>query len=163
MKLTKYFIPFLIFVPLALIQLSVVPYLTFEFIGPDILLIMTVYYSLKFGQVYGTVFGAVTGLCFDLISGGLLGSSMFVKTIAGFVAGFFFHENKVESNTFTPRFVFIVLLCAVINSLLLLILSAPGGTSNILALLFEGSLLPAIYTSVLSMAVIFIKPGKNRI
>ncbi|MDH3269667.1 MAG: rod shape-determining protein MreD, partial [Ignavibacteria bacterium] len=86
MKL-KYFIPLLIFFPVVLIQLTVIPFISIQGVVPDLLLIAVVYFSISYGQIFGTISGASYGLLYDLISGNLVGSTMLSKTVAGFVAG----------------------------------------------------------------------------
>ena len=156
-----YLIPFLIFIPLAILQLTIVPLISFERVSPDLILILLVYYTLKNGQIYGTLLGFSFGFLFDLISGGLLGSSMFAKTLSGFIAGYFYNENKIEFNTKSSMFVIIVLVCALINSFVSAILASTEVNINVVFLFFEQGLLPGIYTSLFSLPVLMYNPRKE--
>ncbi len=80
MKL-EYLIPLLVFFPLLLVQIIIVPLISIEGFVPDLLLILLIFYTLRKGQLYGTVLGFVFGLFIDLITGSLLGSTMFSKTL----------------------------------------------------------------------------------
>ena len=90
----KYIIPLFIFIPVVLIQLTIIPFISIQEIIPDLLLIAVVYFSILYGQIFGTITGASYGLMYDLISGNLVGSNMLSKTVAGFIAGYFSGETK---------------------------------------------------------------------
>lgn len=123
-------------------------------IAPDIIMILLVYYALKYGQLYGTFLGSIFGLLFDIISGGILGSAMFAKTISGFIAGYFYNENKIETNISTMFFVFIVFITSTINSFFYLLLSSSEIKLTAAHLILEQGVLPGIYTAVISIPVV---------
>lgn len=152
--------PILIFIPIASIQLVVVPLLSLNGIIPNLIVILICFYTLKFGQIYGTLLGFVIGLIFDLISGGLLGAFMLTFTITGFSAGYFYNENKVEVNTTTYVFTVIVLLCATVNSFLYTLISSTDNNINIFILVFEGGILPGLYTAFFSLSIIVLYSRK---
>ena len=66
----KYLIPFLILIPVIIIQLTIVPFISIEEVVPDLLLIALVYFSIAQGQLFGTSLGACYGLVFDYRPGG---------------------------------------------------------------------------------------------
>lgn len=153
--------PSLIFFLVLLIQITVVPLIAISGIIPDLILIVLVYYSITRGQLYGTILGASYGLLIDLITGSLLGSSMLSKTIAGFAAGYFSSETKIEINVSTYYFSLIVLICAVVDDVIFSFFSAFDLQTNLFTLIFEQALLPALYTSVVSILFIFF-PFRRR-
>ncbi len=75
MKL-KYFVPLFVFIPVVLVQLTVIPFISIQGVVPNLVLIAVVYFSISNGQIFGTVTGASYGLLYDLISGNLVGSNM---------------------------------------------------------------------------------------
>lgn len=156
---TNIIIPAALYIPLLIIQLTIVPFVSIDFISPDLILILLLYYTLLNGQLYGTITGAVFGLLFDLISGGLIGSSMFSKTLAGFIAGYFYNENKLESNVSSLNFVYIVLLCAFIDSFFYNIFSGAESDSFLFLIINKG-ILPAVYTAIVSLILIVVKPKR---
>lgn len=156
----KYYLPIIIFFPLAVIQLTAVPLISINQVGPDLILVLLVYFTLSNGQVYGTVLGFVFGFLFDLISGGLLGSAMFSKTLAGFSAGYFYNENKIEFNTGTLIFIAIVFVCAAIDSFAYSVLSYSGTGISVIYLIFEMSILPGTYTAILTFPFLIFKTKK---
>lgn len=148
-------LPIIIFFPVLLFQLTVIPLISIDGVIPDMILILLVYYSISHGQIYGTVLGALFGFLFDLITGSLLGSMMLSKTVAGFVAGYYSAETRKEKFLNTYAFILIILLCAVIDSLIYSFFSAVDFNTSIFKLFFDQALLPALYTGVVSSIIIF--------
>ncbi len=157
----QFLIPALIFIPVAILQMTVVPLISLDYIAPDLIIILLVFFSIKNGRTYGSILGFVFGIIFDFISGGLIGSAAFAKTIAGFTAGYFKDENEMETDLNTFKFVSIVFLCDIINSFFIGLLGSMEIKFSLTFLLFEVSLLPAIYTAVLSFSVAIFKPVRK--
>ena len=145
---------------MAVIQLTIVPMVSIGHIGPDLILILVVYFALIYGQVYGTVLGFILGLFFDLISGGLLGSAMFSKTLAGFIAGYFYNENKMKQNLGTLYFIMIIFICATIDSFAYSVLAYTGTGLNTIYLIFEMSILPGVYTTIVAFPFLVLRVRK---
>lgn len=156
----EYILPILIFIPTLVVQLAIVPLISVDYFAPDFIIILLVYFTLLNGQMYGTIVGAVFGLLFDLVSGNLLGLAMFSKTIAGFTAGYFYNENKIETNTGSLNFALIVFLCAFIDSIFNGIFS-DSQTVGIIFIIFEKSLFPAIYTAIISLLITIVLPKRK--
>jgi len=157
----KQILPILIFFPVLLIQITVIPLISIDGIIPDLILILLVYYSISYNQIYGTVLGASYGFLFDLITGSLLGSMMLSKTVVGFIAGYYSAETQRDKFLNTYAFTFIVLLCAVIDSIIYSFFSAVDFNTNIFKLFFDQALLPALYTGVVSTIIIFFPYKRN--
>ena len=121
---------------------------------PSLTIILIVTFSLKYGQFYGTIFAAVTGLVFDLISGGALGTAMFAATISGFVVGYFYSENKIEYNTQTMFLLLLVFIAASVNSFFYLLLTASEIELTASHLILEQGILPGVYSSLLTLPVV---------
>ncbi|MCW8813517.1 MAG: rod shape-determining protein MreD [Ignavibacteriaceae bacterium] len=155
MKL-KFFLPLMIFFPVVIIQLTVIPFISIQEVVPDLLLITVVYFSILYGQVFGTVTGASYGLMFDLISGNLIGSSMLSKTVAGFIAGYFSSETRRDKYLYTYSFSMVVFITGLIDAVIFSFFSVIDFNTNILQVLFNHALMPSIYTSVISILVIIV-------
>jgi len=158
---SEYIWSIVLFFPILIIQTTVIPFISINGITPDLIIIMLVFYSMRNGQVYGTVLGFFYGFLFDLITGSLLGSTMLSKTIAGFVAGYYSNENKREIYFKTYIFVLIVLLCSVIDLTINSFFSSLELNTSIVLLLFEQGVLPGIYTAVISAFVILFYPKRS--
>jgi rod shape-determining protein MreD len=152
----KYFIPLFVFIPVVLIQLTVIPFIAIQEVVPNLILIAVVYFSIANGQIFGTVTGASYGLLYDLISGNLVGSNMLSKTVAGFIAGYFSGETRREKYLYTYSFTLVVLLSALINAMIFSFFSVMDFNTNFLQALFNHALLPSIYTSIVSILVVII-------
>ncbi len=153
--------PILLFVPLLILQTTVIPLFSFYNAIPDLILILLVFYAISYGQIFGTFLGFGYGFLFDLITGSLLGSAMLSKTMAGFVAGYFSNENKRDTYLKSYIFSFIVFLCAVIDSIVYSFFSSAELQRNFLLLFFEQGLLPGLYTAVISIIVFIFLPARR--
>ena len=154
----KFLVSIVLFFPLLLIQTTIVPLIAINGVIPDLILILLVYYAMRNGQIYGTVLGFVYGFLFDIITGSLIGSTMLAKTLSGFVAGYFYNENKQEQYIKSLFFCLIVLLCGVIDSVVYSFFSTIDFNSNVLLLIFEQGMLPGFYTAVISLIVVIFFP-----
>ncbi len=153
--------PFLFFIPLIIVQLVIVPLISIFSAVPNLILILIVYFTLLNGQLYGTILGFVFGLFSDLFSGGLIGAYMFSFTLSAFIAGYFFNENKIEKNTKTYFFLFILLVAAVINSFINSTVSNSNNEITFSFLFFEGALLPGIYTALFGLPLVVFETRKG--
>ncbi|MCF8260541.1 MAG: rod shape-determining protein MreD [Melioribacteraceae bacterium] len=151
----------LIFTGLLLIQITLVPFITVEFVGPDLLLILLCYYSIKYGHTYGALAGFIMGAIFDLASGGALGSMMFAKTLSGFLAGYFCDENKFKERTFTLTFSIIIFGIAIVDSFIFTLLSSTTANISLINLLFRHNILSALFTAAVSLPLILITRDKK--
>jgi rod shape-determining protein MreD len=152
----KYFIPLIILIPVVLIQLTIIPLISIEEVAPDLLLIALVYFSIAYGQLFGTTVGAFYGLAFDLITGSLIGSNMLAKTVAGFTAGYFSAETRRDKYLYTYAFCLVVFLCSIINSLIFSFFSVIDFNTNFIVVLFNHSFMPSIYTAIISILVVIV-------
>lgn len=158
---SDYIYPILIFIPLAIIQTTIIPLISINGYVPDLILILLVFYTLKEGQMYGMLLGFVLGFLFDIFTGNVIGSSMLSKTVAGFVAGYYANENKVAMYLKSYPFILIVLLCAIIEPIIFSFFSAGSLNTNIFKLFFEQGLIPGIYTAFISVIVISFYPKRS--
>ncbi len=142
-------------------QIAVVPFVAIGNIYPDLLLIFLVYFSLRKGQLPGTVAGFIIGFFFDLFSGSILGASMFSKTLAGFTAGYFFNENKIQYNLNSYLFILIVWFCSSLDSMFYQILISKNININFASLFLKQSILPATYTAAISLIWMIFKPKRE--
>jgi rod shape-determining protein MreD len=159
--LLNYVKPFFFFIPLAVLQLVVVPLIAIDSITPNLVFLLVVYYTIREGQIFGTILGFITGFLFDLFSSGLLGSSMFAFTISAFIAGYFYSENKMDINLNTYFFLVIVFLSAIVSSFIYSAINASGSGIGFLFLLVEGALLPSFYTTLFGVPIVVFSSKKE--
>jgi len=158
---SEYIWSVILFFPLLIIQTTIVPLIAIRGVTPDLIMILLVFYSMRCGQIYGSVLGFSYGLLFDLITGSLLGSTMLSKTLAGFIAGYFSNENKIENYFKSYIFFLIVFLCSIVDLVIYSFFTSLDLNTSILKLLFEQGILPGIYTSILSIFVVMFYPKRS--
>lgn len=157
----NYLKPILYFIPLAVIQLVVIPLITIDGIAPNLILVLLVLYTLYYGQIYGMITGFIFGFILDIISGGLIGAFMFSFTISSFIAGFFYNENKLDINTASYFLIIILFICGTVNSFLYSSVSNSNNDVSFLFLLIEEGMLPGIYTAVFGIPILIFNPKKG--
>jgi rod shape-determining protein MreD len=140
---------------LILIQMQVMRLLTLEGITPDILTIWIVYLALKEGQLQGTIWGFVVGLLFDVMTGSFIGLAALTKTICGFMAGYFYNENKTAMTLGSYRFIVIVLVVSLIHNTLYFIVFTQGSEIGLLRAIFQVGLATTLYTAAVTLLPMF--------
>jgi len=143
--------PLIISLVLTVFQLAVVPYFEVSSILPDILIIILVLYSISYGNLFGAILGFLIGVIFDLSSGGVLGITMFSKTLAGFTAGYFYNQHKLDKNLTSFNFIIFVFITALIDSFVRGMLVIDAVNFNIYFLVLENGLFPALYTAMFAV------------
>lgn len=136
-----------------LLQTGVVRYLSIGGIVPDLLLLWVVALAIRRGQIPATSAGFFLGLAQDILSGdNLLGLSAMTKTLAGFIAGYFYNENKTLQTLGSYRLLLIAGLVSLVHdSLYFLVFLQGSGIS------WKGSLLAyGLPTTVYTLAVALI-------
>jgi rod shape-determining protein MreD len=122
-----------------------------------------VFFTLKYGQIYGTILGSIFGLLFDIVTGGFLGSTMFSLTLSGFIAGYFYSDTRQEFYSSTYFFLIIIFITAFSNSFLTILLSSTEVKLSVSSLILEQGVLPAIYTSIISLPILLYNQRRRRI
>lgn len=90
----------LFFIIALLLQVTLVKYIQIVTWRPDLVLIVLVSYSLRYGPNRGMSAGFAVGLLQDLLSSHFLGLTALSKTLAGFVAGSLAGEFTVRVKFF---------------------------------------------------------------
>jgi len=84
-----------------IIESSILSNLTILFVVPDLVLMCSLYFSLINGKTFGEASGFVSGVFLDFITGIPFGFNCVIRTIIGYIAGFF--ENSIIiSGLITP-------------------------------------------------------------
>lgn len=103
---------------ISVIHGTVLKYVAVGYVTPDLLLIFVVWVAVSEGQFVGTVAGFLSGLLFDVVSKDVLGTNALAKTVAGFIAGYFFKEGFNAQIIGSYRFILIVAVAAFVHNLL---------------------------------------------
>lgn len=158
---TLYISAIILFFPLLILQSTVIPFVSIVGIIPDLILILLVYFTLRLGQLHGTILGFIYGFLLDLITGNIFGSAMIAKTTSGFITGYFYNENKLDIYFKSVIFALIVLLSSTIDSFIFSFFSSVELEKSILLRFFEQGMFPGIYTAVISLVLVMFHPRRN--
>ena len=158
---TDYFISLLVFFPLLLIQIIVVPFISLGGYVPNLTLIALVFFTLKNGLMFGAVTGFIYGMLLDLIVGSLIGSTMFSFTASGFIAGLFFNENKIENYLRSYIFILILFLTSLSNEIISYLILSFSTDENFVTGILSQSIFSSLYTSLVGSAVMLLFPGRR--
>jgi rod shape-determining protein MreD len=140
-----------------LLHLTVAPFLTVAHIAPDILLIWLVYIAVRRGQAWATAAGFVIGLLLDLTSGdGMLGLSALSKSAGGFVAGYFFNENRMFQILGGYQFVVAVGVSSLVHNAIYFLIFLQGMEIGWSGSLLSYALPAAVYSAFLSLLPVFV-------
>jgi rod shape-determining protein MreD len=145
------------------LQVTIVPMIAIGSVIPNLVIILVVSQTLRHGQLIGTIFGAFSGLVFDLISGGALGTAMFATTISAFIAGYFYNDNKIEYNTETMFFLLIVFISASIKSFFYLLFTASEIKLTASHLILEQAILPGVFTALIALPLLLYNQKEKSI
>lgn len=72
-----------------IIESSILSNISFLYTLPDLVLICMIYFSLLNGKLYGETSGFISGIFLDFITGVPLGFNSLIRTIIGYIFGFF--------------------------------------------------------------------------
>ena len=125
-------------------------------ITPDIVLIGLVYIGIRKGKITGSVGGFLIGMVIDFFSFSFLGLMALSKASAGFLAGFFNDENKIERFSKSYIFVIIVFVCSLVNNILYFALYYQGMPLSFADVSMRYIIPTAVYTALISILPLMI-------
>lgn len=150
---TEILLSILVFV----LQTTVARFLAIQGVVPDIVLLWIVTIAIRRGQIPATIAGFAMGLGLDLISGpdGVLGLSALTKTIGGFLAGYFYNENKALQTLGGFQLPLITALVSLIHNLVYFIVFLQGSGLGWVSMLGLYGLPATAYTTAISVLPMF--------
>jgi rod shape-determining protein MreD len=157
----QYIFAIIIFFPLLVVQSTIIPLASIVGVVPDLILILLVYFTLRMGQLHGTILGFIYGFLLDLITGNIFGSAMISKTLSGFITGYFYNENKLDLYFKSVVFSLIVFLSSTIDSFIFSFFTSVELEKTIILRFFEQGMFPGIYTAVISLVLVMFHPRRN--
>jgi rod shape-determining protein MreD len=147
---------------LLLLQTTFLPFLSVGGFLPDIFLIWIVYVAITRGQLEATITGFLAGLMQDSVTIQFFGLMALTKTLAGFIAGYFFNDNLTAQTLGSYRFVLIVLLASFVHNVLFYGIFLQGVQDSVFLTTMEFSLASSLYTGLLSLLPMFTFVRKYR-
>jgi rod shape-determining protein MreD len=147
---------------LLLLQTTFIPFLSMGGFLPDVLLIWVVYIAVTRGQLEATITGFAVGLLQDAVTIQFFGLGALTKTLAGFVAGYFFNENLTEQTLGSYRFLLITLLSSFVHNVLYYGIFLQGIQDALFTTMIEFSVAVSLYTALVSVFPMFTFVRKYR-
>lgn len=136
---------------LLILQTTIVPFTSVANIIPDILLVWIVYVAVKHGQIPATVLGFTVGLFMDLTSGQFIGLSALSKTVAGFLAGYFYNENKIDYIIGSHQFLTIVGISSLFHNIIYFVIFVQGSEIGFWTAIFRFGIFSTVYTTAIAI------------
>lgn len=146
---------------LIVLQTTIIPFTSVANIIPDLLLIWIVYIAVTRGQIPATIFGFAIGLSIDFLSGQFIGLSALCKTLAGFLAGYFFNENKIEITLGNYQFLVIVGVISLVHNILYFSIFTRGSDVGFVIAVFRFGLFSTIYTTTMALIPFFLYSSRK--
>ncbi|MGD1046108.1 MAG: rod shape-determining protein MreD [Bacteroidota bacterium] len=140
---------------LLLLQTTFLPFIALGGYLPDLFILYLVYVALRRGQIEATINGFIIGLLQDILTTQFFGLAALSKTIAGFVAGYFFNENTAEQTLGSYRYVLLVALCSVVHNFIYFIIFFQGSNSSVFFSTIEYTIGTTLYSCVISILPMF--------
>jgi len=140
-----------------LIHTTIIPFVAIGDVVPDLPLLLVITIALLRGQIPGTFAGFGIGLAMDFLSGGdgVLGLSALTKTVAGFLAGYFYNENKTFQTLGGSQFLVIVLLAGAVHNVLYFVIFLQGSGFSWIWILLRYGLPALLYTAAAGLVPMF--------
>lgn len=132
-------------------------YLSVADILPNLPLLWIVALAIRHGQIAGTLAGFVIGLMLDFLSGGdgMLGLSALASTLGGFIAGYFYNENKVWVTLGGGQFIVIVIISSLVHNLIYFLIFLQGTDIRWWAMVFRYAVPTTAYTAAVAVLPMF--------
>jgi rod shape-determining protein MreD len=141
-----------------LLQTTVAPVLGIAQVVPDFLLVWIAILGIRHGRFAATGAGFLLGLAVDLISGadGMLGLSAFCKSLAGFVAGSFYNENKTPQSLGGSTLIIATAAAALIHNIVYFLVFLQGSDIGSWEAILRYGLPATAYTTALALLPMFV-------
>ena len=138
------------------LQLYVAPLISIKSVSPDFVLLGLVLFAVREGQIPAALAGFLVGIFFDLYLGDTVGISSLSKTIAGFTAGYFYHEDRRDLLPRTPRFVWIFFLAACMHNVFYMFVYFRTVQADAFKIILLHGFGAAVYSSVFAAVFVLI-------
>ncbi|MBR9974670.1 MAG: rod shape-determining protein MreD [Bacteroidetes bacterium] len=141
---------------LAMLQSTIVPLIAISGAIPSLLLIGTVFVSLREGQMTAMIASFPAGILVDAYSSGLVGITALGLVVTAFAAGFFHDEEKASMLVRSPQAVAIMLPASLLFHTIYVFSYFQTLDIHFLPLFLRYVLGASLYTTVLSVIPVLI-------
>jgi rod shape-determining protein MreD len=109
-----------------------------------------------------TIAGFAVGLLQDAVAIQFFGLSALTKTLAGFIAGYFFNENLTQQTLGSYRFLLIILLSSFVHNVVYFGVFLQGIQDALFLTMIEFSVAASLYTALMGVFPMFTFVRKYR-
>lgn len=154
-------LPYLLIFPVIFLQLNVMPFFEIDKTVPDLTLLLSIVAALLYGQTKGIFISCYYGFLIDIFSGGLIGPQMFSKTLASFIAGYFYKPEGGENFLGSFWLLGLAFVCKFIDGVCYAFLSGENIALTLFDLIYINGIAPSIYTAIFAIPIIVFFKDKR--
>ena len=140
---------------LFIVQLVFVPFIGILEFTPDLLILWLVYIGIKRGHIEATIAGFFVGLLQDSVTTQFFGLAALSKTIAGFLAGYFYTETTAEQTLGSYRLLVAATLISMAHNIVYYGIFFQGLNQSFFLATSQLTLGISLYTSILAIFPMF--------
>jgi rod shape-determining protein MreD len=126
-------------------------------ITPDLLTILVVWIAISEGQFVGLLAGFACGLLFDILSYDVMGTNALAKTLAGFVAGYFFRDKFQDATLGGFRLIIAVFTASFVHNIVYFFFYIRPTDISFGSFFFRYGIAMTLYTTVAALFPMLIK------
>ncbi|MFZ1572018.1 MAG: rod shape-determining protein MreD [Chlorobiota bacterium] len=157
----KYLINIGVAILLLLLQINTI-YIEINGISPDFLVVFVVVIALIEGQFTALLTGFLVGILFDFLGNEITGTNALTLMLSGFVAGYFFVEEKsFQESIGIPRFLIALGISSIIRSVIYQVFHISPTDSKDIVYLLTSLLGSTIYTLSFGLILMLIAARKK--
>ena len=138
-------------VVIIIIQLTILDFISIFDVTPDLLIILCVWISINEGQFIGTFTGFGIGIFYDLVSFDVIGTNALVKTVIGFISGYFYKVEINKRPTGNYKFLLILLIMSFTHNFIYYFFYLKISEASFFLFFFKYGILSSIYTTVFGL------------
>ena len=140
---------------LILLQTLFLPFVSLGGFLPDLFLPWLVYVALRRGQLEATVVGFAAGLLQDATATQFFALATLSKTLAAFLAGYFFNENTTEQTLGSYRYLLIIVGASLVHNAVYYSIALLSTEAEGVVAMLRLNLGTTLYTTLLSLLPMF--------
>ncbi len=161
--LPKYFLirAWLYFAAALVLQVTILPIIAIDGIIPNLWIIVLFVFTISEGKMWGVVNAALFGFVYDLVTGNLIGSSMFAAATAIYVGGLFLNEQRNERILKSLSFLWILLIVSTVHSVIISLFTNLDIRLSIGTLLLNQGIFPGFFTTAIGSFVVIYNARRN--
>jgi rod shape-determining protein MreD len=147
---------------LTLVHILALDFISVGGITPDLLLILAIWIAISEGQFVGLYAGFAIGLTFDLFTADIPGTNALSKTIAAFIAGYFWKEGKRDKTIGNLGFLAIMFGISIIHNLIYFFFYIKASDISYFGFFMKYGMAMSFYTTVFSIFPMLFKIRSSR-